>query len=155
MTDFLGNEIKVGDEIVYPNRSGSSMWMCRGTVTALRPRASYRGLRTVLDVKLPDGKKVVVEKLSRVVVVKHNGGGTELSHGERIVARLESGTASVEDANEYVYDWRFIPSDTHFRKYGITPDLGDRYVRIDSNAWARGQRLREIAVTILDRAKAA
>ncbi len=33
MKDFLGQKIKVGDSVVYPNRHGSRLWMNFATVT--------------------------------------------------------------------------------------------------------------------------
>ena len=30
--DFLDRAIGIGQEVVYPTRRGSSMWLCRGTV---------------------------------------------------------------------------------------------------------------------------
>jgi hypothetical protein len=34
-TDYLGNDFKVGDLVIWPNRKGSSMWMNKGHVTAI------------------------------------------------------------------------------------------------------------------------
>jgi hypothetical protein len=49
--DFRGNRIKVGDTIVYPGRSGSSMWMQEAKVTEI---VMVTERRAVWD-KKPDG----------------------------------------------------------------------------------------------------
>ena len=35
ITDWRGNEIKVGSVVVYPSRSGSSLWMNEGIVVSV------------------------------------------------------------------------------------------------------------------------
>ena len=61
MKDFLGQEITVGDTIVYPNRGRSKMWMNRAKVTEV-------GM-TKLKVQLPDGTIKPIQRVDRVVVV--------------------------------------------------------------------------------------
>jgi len=61
MKDFLDQEITVGDEIVYPNRGGSDLWMNRATVTEV-------GM-TNLKVQRPDGPIKTIQRVDRVVVV--------------------------------------------------------------------------------------
>lgn len=39
MKDFLGNEIKPGDTIVYAGRRGSSLWLTEATVLTTNARA--------------------------------------------------------------------------------------------------------------------
>lgn len=39
--DYFGNQIKVGDLLVWPNRWGGSMWMNHGYVLALGKRESW------------------------------------------------------------------------------------------------------------------
>jgi hypothetical protein len=51
--DFLGNEIKPGETIVYPGRVGSSLWMNKGVVVDVTLAIDYRG---------KPYHKVVVEK---------------------------------------------------------------------------------------------
>lgn len=61
MKDFLGQDINVGDTIVYPNRQGSNLWMNQAQVTEVR----VTGLR----VQLPDGQIKPLQRVDRVVVV--------------------------------------------------------------------------------------
>jgi hypothetical protein len=39
MKDFIGNEIQVGDTIVYAGRRGSSLWLTEATVLSTGQRA--------------------------------------------------------------------------------------------------------------------
>lgn len=78
-TDFLGQEIKVQDTVVYPNRQGSSLWMNKGTVLEVKqvpPRdpsapdahpASQPSFK--LKVRREDGVVRPLLCLDRVVVV--------------------------------------------------------------------------------------
>ena len=62
MTDFRGTEINIGDTIVYPGRSGSSLWMNEGVVIDFeeyQPYYSFEQTITTLKVKRVDTKKVV------------------------------------------------------------------------------------------------
>lgn len=81
--DCIGNDVKVGDVITYPGRSGSSLWMNFGKVTKITKifdRHSYYGygpseyimvqvLRPLLswDDKLEGWKKVGLICLNRHV----------------------------------------------------------------------------------------
>lgn len=70
MVDFLGNEISVGDRIVYPGRHGSSLWMNRAIVTEVNEKA-----KSIKAQRPPNGKwdtstrNVVITETWRVVVV--------------------------------------------------------------------------------------
>lgn len=62
MTDFRGETINIGDTIVYPGRSGSSLWMNEGVVVGFedyQPYYSSEQTMTALKVKRTDTKKVV------------------------------------------------------------------------------------------------
>jgi hypothetical protein len=41
MKDAFGNELKVGDTIVYARRQSSSMWLTKTTIVGLGKRSSY------------------------------------------------------------------------------------------------------------------
>jgi hypothetical protein len=65
MVDVTGREIQVGDQVVYPGRHGSSMWLNRGYVIAPRTETE-----TTLRVRRVDtNREVEVMDLSRVAVV--------------------------------------------------------------------------------------
>ncbi len=59
--DFLGDEIAVGDIVVYPVRKGSRMWLVKGTVVDTTPDS--------IKVDVEGRKPAWVKVLSRVVVV--------------------------------------------------------------------------------------
>ena len=79
--DYFGNQILVGDLVVYPNRQGSSMWMNRGTVTAvgtkvratstvdIYPVIQIRKVQTYYDGRFAGLRNVEVECLNRVIVL--------------------------------------------------------------------------------------
>jgi hypothetical protein len=62
MKDFLGNEIKPGDIVVYPTRQSSRMWMNRAKVTQVRSDGTLR-------VQRADGTVKPIVRVDRVVVV--------------------------------------------------------------------------------------
>lgn len=62
MRDFLGREIKVGDELVYPVRRRSSMWLRKITVTDL-------GNGTVSGTG-GQGRRVTIFKTERSIIVE-------------------------------------------------------------------------------------
>lgn len=62
MLDFLGQNILIGDSIVYPNRQKSDLWMNLATVTDVR-----LDLITVRRDK--DGAVKRLKRIDRVVVV--------------------------------------------------------------------------------------
>jgi hypothetical protein len=64
--DFLGQEIKPGDDIVYPGRQGSGMWMNRAKVLTVDPK-DLDGWR--VKVQLPNNAIRVVQCVDRVVVI--------------------------------------------------------------------------------------
>jgi len=69
--DFLGNEIEVGDTIVYPGRASSSLWMNKATVLEV---IDPGGLKVEVEVSNYKGEVVGVRKSSvsavhRVTVV--------------------------------------------------------------------------------------
>lgn len=68
VTDFLGNEVKVGSEIVYPGRKGSNLWMNYGIVN----RVTDTGKVRVQRVASAFGREqaVWIESTKRVVVVR-------------------------------------------------------------------------------------
>jgi hypothetical protein len=61
MKDFLGQTILVGDEIVYPNRQSSSLWMNRARVTSVKEDG--------LQIRRDDGVVKTIKRVDRVVVV--------------------------------------------------------------------------------------
>ncbi len=61
MKDFLGQQIEVGDSIVYPNRQSSSLWMNFATVAEL--------LDNSIRVRRDDGKYKTLIRVERVTVV--------------------------------------------------------------------------------------
>lgn len=65
--DFLGQEIKAGDTIVYPGRQGSKLWMNRAKVLTVDPQGldDWR-----VKVQLPNNAIRVVKCVERVVVIK-------------------------------------------------------------------------------------
>lgn len=77
--DFFGAELRVGDEIVYPGRQGSSMWLNNAKIVGLKTKksiwdknAEYLVLECVRwDNKTCDytGKKVVVSNINNVVLM--------------------------------------------------------------------------------------
>jgi len=62
MTDFLGNQVNVGDTIVYPTRQGANMQMNRATVDNFNNNGSLR-------IILPSGRVTTLSNTSRLVVV--------------------------------------------------------------------------------------
>ena len=62
MKDFLGQNISIGDSIVYPNRQKSNLWMNLATVTDVR-----LDLITVRRDK--DGAIKRLKRIDRVTVV--------------------------------------------------------------------------------------
>lgn len=70
MVDYLGKEITVGQQIVYPGRRGSSLWMNRACVTGFTEQHGWAGPRSVIDVQLPNGRRTQITDASRVVVVR-------------------------------------------------------------------------------------
>ncbi len=63
--DFLGNEIRVRDTIIYPVRRGSSMWLKRLTVDAVRDTAN--GVR--VSGRNDAGNPVSIQNIQNCVVV--------------------------------------------------------------------------------------
>jgi hypothetical protein len=63
MKDFLGQDITIGDSIVYPNRQRSGMWMNLAVVTDVLADGSLRVRRE------KDGVVKPLTCLERVVVV--------------------------------------------------------------------------------------
>ena len=69
--DILGRELKVGDTIAYPRRSGSSMWMTTGVITAIeefRDRWT-KTMHPMLKVMKKSGRKTHVTSVDRVIRV--------------------------------------------------------------------------------------
>jgi len=71
MKDFLGRDLEVGQRIVYPGRSGSSLWMNQGCIIGIGD--SYlEVLRTQVNwVSQPTGetKKVRIYCYDRTTIV--------------------------------------------------------------------------------------
>lgn len=67
-TDFLGREILVGDEVVYPGRRGAHLWMNYGYIEIIGD-GRVRVRRTPLSVNEKD-RSVWVEDIKRMVVVR-------------------------------------------------------------------------------------
>jgi hypothetical protein len=72
ISDFRGVEIKIGDNIVYPGRSGSCLWMNEGIVIDFYTYEVYwdNTPRTGLKVKRTDfGKNVKIRNVNRVCII--------------------------------------------------------------------------------------
>lgn len=89
MKDFRGNEIKVGDTVIYPGRSGSTCWMNQAVVLEIQEgqgdrwrrrlslfddpddtRVELRYIPSRLTVRKPDSSRVSrIERIDRVAVV--------------------------------------------------------------------------------------
>jgi hypothetical protein len=71
MKDFLGNEIQIGDTIVYPGRQGSTMWMNIAEVVGIDYDQQYvhSPILPVLHVRRDNGKMYDVYRIDRVVVI--------------------------------------------------------------------------------------
>lgn len=74
--DFLGNEIRVGNTVVYPGRQGAHLWLNKGLVEELGHIKHWSGreIKRIKVRRISRGKRekemsVWVEKLERVVVV--------------------------------------------------------------------------------------
>jgi hypothetical protein len=65
-TDFLGQEIKAGDDVVYPGRKGSGLWMNLAKVVSVDPKGQD-GWR--VKVQLPNNAIRIVTCVDRVVVI--------------------------------------------------------------------------------------
>jgi hypothetical protein len=63
--DSLNREIRVGDVLIYPGRSGSQMWLCHMTITSIEQ------LGTCCHVHgyNPTGRRVTVKKLENTISV--------------------------------------------------------------------------------------
>lgn len=64
--DFLGNEIKVGDEIVYPVHRGSDLYLRKMRVEAIDGQALLG--RSQSD---PRQRRIRIKNLHTVIVVKN------------------------------------------------------------------------------------
>lgn len=62
MKDFLGQQIHVGDKVVYPNRHGSRLWMNYAEVTDV----NTNGIKVRRDA---DGATKPLTRVDRVTVV--------------------------------------------------------------------------------------
>jgi hypothetical protein len=62
--DFLGQEIRPGNTIVYPGRQKSTMWMNKATVLTVTDTGDGWSLRVARD----DGDRVV-KCVDRIVVI--------------------------------------------------------------------------------------
>lgn len=62
MKDFLGQKICIGDDVVYPNRQSSAMWMVKARVIEVRSD-SLRVERS------EDGTIKTITRVDRVTVV--------------------------------------------------------------------------------------
>jgi len=61
MKDFLGQDIKSGNTIVYPGRQGSRMWMNRAIVLEVLPNG--------IKIQRNDGGIRVLKCADRIVVI--------------------------------------------------------------------------------------
>lgn len=70
--DMMGNELKVGDTIAYPGRSGSSLWMTTSVIIAIDEYEDYWTKRKMplLRVVKPSGKKTQVYSIERVIRIQ-------------------------------------------------------------------------------------
>lgn len=70
--DWRGNEIKIGSTIVYPGRSGSSMWMTEAKVIDIQHKAQFPWEPTPVPILKIDVNGVIttIKRIDRVTVVE-------------------------------------------------------------------------------------
>lgn len=66
--DFLGHPIEAGNLIVYPVRQGSSMWMNKLRVDAVRDTPRGKAVSGTNDA----GRRITIRNLTNCVVVESN-----------------------------------------------------------------------------------
>lgn len=71
-SDFTGRLIEVGDNVIYPVRRGSSMWLKRMRVTSIEDRGEAFVLGG-FDPDSPTMRRITVTTLERCVVEVPNG----------------------------------------------------------------------------------
>lgn len=64
VTDWRGNRIVVGATVVYPSRTGSSLWMTEGEVVSVEAAKTSRG-RARIGVRALSHSRANGEKLVR------------------------------------------------------------------------------------------
>lgn len=75
MIDALGRTIQRGDTVAYPNRRGSRTELCHGTVHSIFDPVDIFGgpaswMRSYLKLQKPNGRRVKVTHLDRVVICR-------------------------------------------------------------------------------------
>lgn len=73
--DIVGNELKVGDTIAYPGRSGSALWLTTAKITEIQKYICYWSGKYLpkLKVTKPSGRKTTVYAIDRVIRVSVTG----------------------------------------------------------------------------------
>ena len=61
LKDFRGVTFRVGDEVVYPGRCGSSLWMSRGFIVKIGEDR--------MTVRTMSGRNTVLRRLDRVTII--------------------------------------------------------------------------------------
>jgi hypothetical protein len=70
IVDFLGREIRVGDTVVYPCRSGSTMWLTNGEVIDFADGVIGEPFRVAVRAKTESGvKRTGMVPVDRCIVV--------------------------------------------------------------------------------------
>ena len=70
--DILGNELKAGDTIAYPRRSGSALWMTTGVIVAIEEFEDWWSKKKfpMLKVMKKSGRKTHVTAVDRVIRIQ-------------------------------------------------------------------------------------
>lgn len=68
VNDFTGERIRVGDEIAYPTRTGSAMWLNAIVVTAIIPIRAATPVFKIVGTNM-NGNKVTIRHPERCVIL--------------------------------------------------------------------------------------
>lgn len=73
LTDIVGKELKPGDLIAYPRRSGSCTWMTTARILEIREREPdyyYESRRYRIKARKNNGRLVMVDRVDNVVKIE-------------------------------------------------------------------------------------
>ena len=74
LKDIVGKEVKVGDNVAYPRRSGSSIWMATAEVIEILSEEveTFHGNRTDYRIKARkvSGRIVMIDRVDNVIVIQ-------------------------------------------------------------------------------------
>lgn len=71
VTDFMGKELKPGDLIVYPCRSGSNLWMTSARIVEVIEQKS----ENLIKARKENGFLVTVSRVDNVVKIEEPSNG--------------------------------------------------------------------------------